>query len=281
MNDSIGLGTGLQTSSVPGAKVTFTFVGSALYISGELEGQLVARAVNNYYPTLPAVETQLDGDGSPGSGNFSIFGSTDMPSEYNITLTLVSGTFSLSGLVVSAPLGGYGWVIVSFVRTFANSHSARGTSKTVPMLDYSDNISSDVNAIGEWRTINTFCGYTWDSTLDYSVNQCWDGTYPCAASGSQNARLSFNVPANASIFTVYGTMGTSYGPFQIGTQDYIYDDPSLTYTAQSPWSRRAVALYSGTLDPRTANTINIDYLGTPEDYSTIEIYQVVYFLAVG
>jgi hypothetical protein len=143
-------------------------------------------------------------------------------------------------------------------------------------------ISEDVNPIGVWNTSFAYCGNVWNETTQTQNDWCEDSTglYGVISTSSQNARLSFSAPQNTSIFTVFGTMGTNGGPYRITTQDFDYDEAYATYTTQSPWLNARVPLYTGALDPRTLNTINIDFLGSDEA-SQLDIYQVVFVLTVG
>jgi len=150
------------------------------------------------------------------------------------------------------------------------------------MIDGTGGIALDINAIGEWSTVNGLCGYTWNATNHTNAYDCSTDSYPVAFTSSENARLSLKAPANTSLFTIYGTLSYSYGPFQIGTADYDYDDQTQTYTAQSNYTRGNTALYTGALDPRVENAINIDHLGLPSGESSgFDVYQVIFYLAVG
>ena len=106
-NGSLGIGSPLQNTSTVNASMSFWFVGSAIYIKGTLNGTLSA-TINNANMGL-TVKHEFNGDGTVnGTDMLALVGDSAIPERYNITMTLVNGTFELEQLTVSAPLGGYG-----------------------------------------------------------------------------------------------------------------------------------------------------------------------------
>lgn len=131
--------------------------------------------------------------------------------------------------------------------------------------------------IGEWNVTSGFCGYSIiNGKMTYA---CGKDSYDCATTTSENARMQIDAPANATLFTVYGTMGQHRGPFQVTLGDTPFDPNAKTYTSKLPWSKNNLALYTGVLDPRKKNSINLDYLGKSD--MSLQVYQIYYILAVG